>query len=81
MNSPANPINTADLYDERAEEVESISLQFQDLGGMSHFNGPVRTIKCFEDNALVKTILATPGEGAVLVVDGYGSLRTALMGT
>lgn len=80
MNSPANPINTADLYDERAEDLESISLQFQDLGGVSHFNGPVRTIKCFEDNALVKTILATPGEGAVLVVDGYGSLRTALMG-
>ncbi|GAA4053079.1 ribonuclease E activity regulator RraA [Arthrobacter methylotrophus] len=80
MNTPANPINTADLYDERAEDVESISLQFQDLGGVSHFNGPVRTIKCFEDNALVKAVLATPGGGAVLVVDGYGSLRTALMG-
>ncbi|UVJ39378.1 ribonuclease E activity regulator RraA [Arthrobacter sp. CJ23] len=73
-------INTADLYDERGEEVESIAIQFQNLGGNSHFNGPVRTVRCFEDNALVKAVLGTPGEGAVLVVDGQGSLRTALMG-
>ena len=72
--------NTADLYDERGEELESIALQFQNLGGQTHFKGPVRTIRCFEDNALVKTILNTPGEGAVLVIDGQGSLRTALMG-
>ncbi|MFI2564996.1 ribonuclease E activity regulator RraA [Paenarthrobacter sp. NPDC018779] len=73
-------VNTADLYDERGEELESISIQFQNLGGQSHFSGPVRTVRCFEDNALVKTILNTPGEGAVLVVDGHASLRTALMG-
>jgi regulator of ribonuclease activity A len=73
-------INTADLYDERGEELDSIALQFQSLGGLSHFSGPVRTIRCLEDNALVKSTLGTPGEGAVLVVDGGGSLRTALMG-
>ena len=73
-------VNTADLYDERGEELDSIALQFQSLGGRSHFSGPVRTIRCFEDNALVKSTLATPGNGAVLVVDGSGSLRTALMG-
>ncbi|MFK0003677.1 ribonuclease E activity regulator RraA [Paenarthrobacter sp. NPDC090522] len=73
-------VNTADLYDERGEELESISVQLQNLGGHSHFSGPVRTVRCFEDNALVKTILNTPGEGAVLVVDGHASLRTALMG-
>lgn len=73
-------VNTADLYDERGEDLESISIQFQNLGGHTHFNGPVRTIRCFEDNALIKTILNTPGEGAVLVIDGHGSLRTALMG-
>ncbi|HKS03097.1 MAG TPA: ribonuclease E activity regulator RraA [Arthrobacter sp.] len=79
--SPANAsVNTADLYDERGEELDSISLQFQSLGGHTHFSGPVRTVRCFEDNALVKSILATPGNGAVLVVDGAGSLRTALMG-
>ena len=73
-------VNTADLYDVRGEELDSIALQFQSLGGRSHFSGPVRTIRCFEDNALVKSTLATPGNGAVLVVDGSGSLRTALMG-
>jgi regulator of ribonuclease activity A len=85
--SPANQaaagtavVNTADLYDERGEELASIALQFQSLGGHSHFSGPVRTIRCFEDNALVKSTLASPGNGAVLVVDGSGSLRTALMG-
>jgi len=73
-------INTADLYDDRGEELESVAVQFQNLGGHTHFSGQVRTIRCFEDNALVKTVLGTPGEGAVLVVDGEGSLRTALMG-
>lgn len=73
-------INTADLYDDRGEELESVAVQFQNLGGRTHFSGRVRTIRCFEDNALVKTVLGTPGEGAVLVVDGQGSLRTALMG-
>lgn len=81
--SPASPsaaVSTADLYDERGEELNSLSLQFQSLGGRSHFSGPVRTIRCFEDNGLVKSTLATPGNGAVLVVDGAGSLRTTLMG-
>ena len=73
-------LSTADLYDERGDELASIALQFQDLGGHSSFSGPVRTVKCYEDNALVKTVLGTPGDGAVLVVDGNGSLRTALMG-
>ncbi|WP_427135496.1 ribonuclease E activity regulator RraA [Pseudarthrobacter sp. S9] len=76
----ASPVNTADLYDERGEELDSVALQFQSLGGQAHFSGPVRTIRCFEDNALVKSTLAAPGDGSVLVVDGGGSLRTALMG-
>ncbi|MGX1163335.1 regulator of ribonuclease activity A [Arthrobacter sp. SLBN-100] len=76
----AQAVNTADLYDERGEDLASVSLQFQSLGGRSHFSGPVRTIRCFQDNALVKSTLATPGNGNVLVVDGGGSLGTALMG-
>ncbi|MCB5273571.1 putative 4-hydroxy-4-methyl-2-oxoglutarate aldolase [Arthrobacter sp. SO5] len=76
----AAAVNTADLFDERGEELESVSVQFQSLGGHSHFSGPVRTVRCFQDNALVKSTLATAGNGAVLVVDGRGSLRTALMG-
>jgi len=73
-------VGTADLYDERGDELASVALQFQSLGGRSHFSGPVRTVRCFQDNALVKSTLATPGNGAVLVVDGGGSLGTALMG-
>lgn len=73
-------LSTADLFDERGEQLQSVSLQLQNLGGRAHFSGPVRTIRCYEDNGLVKQVLATPGEGAVLVVDGGGSLRSALMG-
>ena len=72
--------STADLYDELGDSVQSLSLQLLDLGGNVAFEGPVRTVKCFEDNALLKSILGTPGEGAVLVVDGAGSMRSALMG-
>ncbi|CEA09448.1 Putative regulator of ribonuclease activity [Arthrobacter saudimassiliensis] len=73
-------ISTADLYDEKGEALASVSLQFQDLGGRTRFSGPIRTIRCLEDNGLVKSTLNSPGEGAVLVVDGAGSMNTALMG-
>ncbi len=71
---------TADLYDERGDELDSLSIQFHDLGGRVAFDGPVRTVRCHRDNALVKAVLATPGDGAVLVVDGGGSLESALVG-
>ena len=71
---------TADLYDELGESVQSVSLQFQDLGGTTSFSGPIRTVKCYHDNVVLKTVLSTPGAGAVLVVDGGGSLGRALMG-
>ncbi|MCW2286929.1 regulator of ribonuclease activity A [Leucobacter luti] len=73
-------ISTADLYDERGDELQSVPLQFQDIGGMSGFTGVVRTVRCFQDNALLKQVLSTPGDGAVLVIDGAGSLATALVG-
>ncbi|MCQ1948819.1 ribonuclease E activity regulator RraA [Arthrobacter sp. zg-Y859] len=72
--------STADLYDERGDELASVSLQFQDLGGHAGFTGPIRTVRCLEDNGIIKSLLNSPGEGAVLVVDGAGSLNTALMG-
>ncbi len=53
---------------------------FRDYGGVPKFAGPVSTVKCFEDNSLVKAVLDTPGEGKVLVVDGGASLRRALVG-
>ena len=71
---------TADIYDEFGEALQSLPLQLRSFGGRAAFDGPIRTIRCHEDNALVKTMLATPGDGAVLVVNGLGSLNTALMG-
>ena len=73
-------LSTADLYDERGDELDSLALQLHDLGGRVAFDGPVRTVRCHRDNALVKAVLATPGDGAVLVVDGGGSLESALVG-
>jgi len=73
-------IATADLYDERGDALNSLALQFHDFGGHVAFDGPIRTIRCHRDNALVKATLATPGDGAVLVIDGAGSLESALVG-
>ncbi|WP_427015727.1 ribonuclease E activity regulator RraA [Pseudarthrobacter sp. P1] len=73
-------IATADLYDQRGHELASVSLQLRSFGGVEAFDGPVRTVVCFQDNALAKSILSSPGNGAVLVIDGGGSLETALMG-
>jgi regulator of ribonuclease activity A len=53
---------------------------FRDWGGSVAFAGPVETVRVFEDNALVRRVLESPGRGRVLVVDGGGSLRTALVG-
>lgn len=53
---------------------------FRDFGKRLAFSGTVFTIKCFEDNSLVKATLDTPGAGKVLVVDGGASLRYALLG-
>ncbi|MDN5886958.1 MAG: ribonuclease E activity regulator RraA [Micrococcaceae bacterium] len=70
---------TCDLFDDD-ESLQTLSLQLQNLGGRTRFSGPVRTIRCDRDNALLKQTLNSPGAGAVLVVDGGGSLETALMG-
>lgn len=53
---------------------------FRQFGGTHRFAGLVATIRCFEDNSLVKAVLDQPGEGRVLVVDGGASLRRALVG-
>ena len=78
-------IATADLYDERGDALDSLSLQLLDLGGRDRFrragaHRPLPGVDGTLDNALVKATLATPGEGAVLVVDGGGSLASALVG-
>jgi regulator of ribonuclease activity A len=71
---------TADLYDRHEEQVRVCKPLFRDFGGRHRFAGPVATVKCFEDNTMVKAALAEPGEGRVLVVDAGGSLRCAMLG-
>ncbi|GAA4063547.1 ribonuclease E activity regulator RraA [Nonomuraea soli] len=73
-------ISTADLFDERGDELDSCDLQLRQYGGHAAFSGPIVTVRCHQDNALLKAILGEPGEGRVLVVDGGGSVHTALMG-
>lgn len=73
-------VYTADVYDHFGEQFQSVSTQFHSYGGTTHFHGPTRTLKCYEDNSLLKEMIATPGENAVLVVDGGGSLECELMG-
>lgn len=55
-------------------------MQFRQFGGRTEFAGPITTVRCFQDNALLKSVLSQPGAGGVLVVDGDGSLHTALVG-
>jgi regulator of ribonuclease activity A len=71
---------TADLVDAYADVVRSCDVQFRQYGGRVRFYGPIRTIKCLEDNGLIKQTLGMPGNGSVLVVDGGASLRSALVG-
>ena len=76
----AGSVTTADLVDQLGDDVRSCDLQLRQLGGVRHFAGPLRTVRCSGDNALVKQVLSTPGSGGVLVVDGGGSLHSALVG-
>ena len=71
---------TADLIDDFGAELQSCETQFRQYGGRPAFAGPVETVRCLRDNGLVKQILNSAGEGRVLVVDGAGSLASALMG-
>lgn len=71
---------TADLVDEIGPDVRSCDVQFRQLGGRREFAGRISTVRCFQDNALLKSVLSEPGEGGVLVIDGGGSLHTALVG-
>ena len=71
---------TADLCDEFEESVRVAEPLLRDYGGNASFCGSVATLKVFEDNVLVREALETDGQGRVLVVDGGGSTRCALLG-
>lgn len=71
---------TADLWDDHGENCRVVEPLFRDYGGVEKFCGRIRTVKVFEDNSLVRRTLEEDGTGFVLVVDGGGSLRCALLG-
>ncbi len=72
--------STADIADEFPAEVRALELDLRSFGGLTRFSGAAVTIKCHEDNSLLRELVATPGEGRVIVVDGGGSRRRALLG-
>ena len=84
MATPISPIPTCDLCDQHKADTSGafrvLPPVFRDFGAQLSFAGSVSTIKCFEDNSLVKAAVDSPGLGRVLVVDGGGSLRRALLG-
>lgn len=74
-------ISTPDLCDAHPDKVQVVTgLHWRSYGGVRAFAGPMETVKCHEDNSRVKELLSELGHGKVLVVDGGGSLRHALIG-
>jgi regulator of ribonuclease activity A len=71
---------TTDLCDAHDDLVSVVAPLFQSYGGRRAFAGPMATLKLFEDNGLVRKALEQPGNGRVLVIDGGGSMRCALVG-
>jgi regulator of ribonuclease activity A len=71
--------STADLLDEHGERAAVCLLQFRAFGAPA-FSGRVATVRCPEDNVLLRRRLEEPGDGRALVVDGGGSFRCALLG-
>jgi len=84
MSSQPAVVSTCDLCDEHKNDESGqfrvLPPVFKAFGGLAAFCGPVSTVKVFEDNTWVKQAVDSPGEGRVLVVDGGGSLRRALVG-
>lgn len=71
---------TADLCDDHSKELLICQQEFKSYGQKRKFSGPISTVRVFEDNVLVVEALESIPEGSVLVVDGGGSKRCALMG-
>ena len=72
-------IDTSELCDLYAEQVDVVEPIFSSFGGVSNFYGKVTTVKCFESNGLIAEVLEENGEGRVLVVDGGGAVRRGLI--
>lgn len=73
-------LSVPDICDDYFDEVCVFDPWFSDFGAKDKFYGPVVTVKCFEDNSLVRDLVNMEGQGRVIVVDGGGSMRRALLG-
>jgi regulator of ribonuclease activity A len=71
--------NTSALCDIYSEQVDVVEPMFSNFGGRASFSGQITTVKCFEDNGLIRETLDQDGIGRVLLIDGGGSLRRALV--
>jgi regulator of ribonuclease activity A len=72
-------VTTSDLFDAHPG-AESCETQLRQFGRVRSFSGPIATVRCLEDNVLLRRRVEEPGGGHVLVVDGGGSYRCALLG-
>jgi regulator of ribonuclease activity A len=71
--------NTSALCDMYIDQVDVVEPMFSNFGGRTSFAGQITTIKCFEDNGLIREVLEQDGVGRILLIDGGGSLRRALL--
>lgn len=69
-----------DLADDHPSLVQAVEPVFRNYAGLKTFHGPITTLKCHEDNLLLRQVLSTPGQSRVMVVDGGGSVARALVG-
>lgn len=72
--------STPDLCDQYPQLVRAVEPMLNNFGGREQFCGQIVTVKCFEDNSVVKQLVGTPGDNRVIVVDAGGSLRRACLG-
>ncbi|MBN0574262.1 ribonuclease E activity regulator RraA, partial [Pseudomonas aeruginosa] len=71
--------DTSELCDIYQEDVNVVEPLFSNFGGRSSFGGQIITVKCFEDNGLLYDLLEQNGRGHILLIDGGGSVRRALI--
>ena len=73
-------ISTADLYDEHGDSLQVCTPIFRNFGGLDSFTGPIKILKAFENFQMTRSTLEADGKGHVLVIDGGGSMRCAMLG-
>lgn len=76
----AMSLSVPDICDQFSDRIQVLEPVFRDFGGTDKFCGEIVTVKCFEDNSLVRDLVGSDGRGRVIVVDGGGSMRRALLG-